>query len=114
MSFAPTKEPPCTRTASASIRLPPRLPEADQLAMKIAAVAADPVAVAPDVAEMLINRVIDNAAVAIASVNRHPCISARDMALAHAPPGRSHRVRHGAHRAGQPRMGGLGQRHRRA
>lgn len=69
-----------------SVRVHPstaNLPEADQLAMKIAAVAADPVAVAPDVVEMLINRVIDNAAVAIASVNRHPCISARDMALAH-------------------------------
>ena len=57
--------------------------EANQLAMKIAAVAADPVAVDADVTEMLINRVIDNAAVAIASVNRHPCMSARDMALAH-------------------------------
>ena len=69
-----------------SVRVHPskdQLAPADQLAMKIAVVAADPVAVDPDVTEMLINRVIDNAAVAIASVNRHPCISARDMALAH-------------------------------
>ncbi len=61
----------------------------DQLAWKIAEVAADPVPVDPDVAEMIVNRVIDNAAVAIASVNRHPVISARDMALGHpAAPGK--------------------------
>ena len=61
-----------------------------QLAWKIAEVAADPVAVPAEVAEMIVNRVIDNAAVAIASVNRHPCVSARDMALAHPPgPGRA-------------------------
>jgi 2-methylcitrate dehydratase len=62
----------------------------DQLAWKIAAVAADPVDVPADTAEMIVNRIIDNAAVAIASVNRHPCMSARDMALAHpAAPGRN-------------------------
>ena len=55
----------------------------DQLAWKIAGVAADAVAVPAETAEMIVNRVIDNAAVAIASVNRHPCMSARDMALAH-------------------------------
>jgi len=60
-----------------------RLARADQLAWKIAAVAADPVAVLPEVAEMIINRVIDNAAVAIASINRHPVVSARGQALAH-------------------------------
>src|ERR1700712_1977815 len=59
----------------------------DQLAWKIAAVAADPVAVPNDTAEMVVNRVIDNAAVAIASVNRHSCTSARDMALGHMRPG---------------------------
>ena len=32
---------------------------------------------------MVINRIIDNAAVAIASLQRKPVISARDMALAH-------------------------------
>jgi 2-methylcitrate dehydratase len=60
-----------------------RLKRADQLAWKIAAVAADPVAVEPAVADMIVNRVIDNAAVAIASVNRHPVVSARAQALAH-------------------------------
>ena len=55
----------------------------DQLAWKIAGVAADRVAVQRDVAEMIVNRVIDNAAVAIASVNRRPVVSARDMALGH-------------------------------
>ncbi len=54
----------------------------DQLAWKIAGVAADKVAVPGDVGEMIINRIIDNAAVAIASANRRPVISARDMALA--------------------------------
>src|SRR3954452_21523039 len=54
----------------------------DQLAWKIAGVAADKVAVTKDVAAMIINRIIDNASVAIASVNRHPVVSARDMALA--------------------------------
>src|SRR3954468_9115839 len=54
----------------------------DQLAWKIAGVAADKVAVPKDVQEMIINRIIDNASVAIASVNRPPIVSARDMALA--------------------------------
>ncbi len=61
-----------------------KLPREEQLAWKIAAVAADKVAVEKDVAAMIINRIIDNAAVAIASVNRHPIISARDAALGHA------------------------------
>ena len=60
-----------------------RLKREDQLAWKIAAVAADPVALDADVEDMIINRVIDNASVAIASVNRHPVVSARAMALAH-------------------------------
>jgi 2-methylcitrate dehydratase len=55
----------------------------DQLAWKIAGVAADRVAVDRDVTAMIINRIIDNASVAIASVNRRPVISARDMALGH-------------------------------
>ena len=55
----------------------------DQLAWKIAQVAADKVAVPRDVTAMIINRIIDNAAVAVASVNRRPVITARDMALAH-------------------------------
>jgi 2-methylcitrate dehydratase len=55
----------------------------DQLAWKIAAVAADKVAVTKPVAAMIINRIIDNAAVAIASVNRRPVVSARGAALGH-------------------------------
>ncbi|RAX50841.1 MmgE/PrpD family protein [Arthrobacter sp. AQ5-05] len=57
----------------------------DQLAHKIAVVAADPVEVPADVTEMIINRVIDNASVAIASLNRGPIVAARAQALAHAP-----------------------------
>jgi 2-methylcitrate dehydratase len=55
----------------------------DQLAWKIAAVAADKVAVTKPVTAMIINRIIDNAAVAIASVNRRPVVSARGAALGH-------------------------------
>jgi 2-methylcitrate dehydratase len=55
----------------------------DQLAWKIAGVAADRVAVERDVTAMIINRIIDNAAVALAAINRHPVVSARDMALGH-------------------------------
>jgi 2-methylcitrate dehydratase len=54
----------------------------DQLAWKIAGVAADKVAVTKEVAAMIVNRIIDNASVAIASSNRHAIVSARDMALA--------------------------------
>ena len=43
----------------------------DQLAWKLAGVAVDKVAVTKDVAAMIVNRVIDNASVAIASANRH-------------------------------------------
>ena len=59
------------------------LPREDQLAWKIAAVATDRVPVEKDVAAMIINRIIDNAAVAIAAINRHPVVSARDAALGH-------------------------------
>ncbi|MDE8346394.1 MAG: MmgE/PrpD family protein [Acidocella sp.] len=55
----------------------------DQLAWKIAGVAADKVAVTKDVTAMIINRIIDNASVAIASVNRRPVVSARGGALGH-------------------------------
>ncbi|UIP57927.1 MmgE/PrpD family protein [Agromyces marinus] len=55
----------------------------DQLAWKIAEVAVDPVAVDGDVVEMVVNRVIDNAAVAAASLARGPVVAARSQALAH-------------------------------
>ncbi|WP_426626098.1 MmgE/PrpD family protein [Leifsonia sp. McL0607] len=58
----------------------------DQLAWKIAEVAVDPVEVAPEVVDMVVNRVIDNAAVAAASLTRKPVASARSQALAHPLP----------------------------
>ncbi|GAA2085329.1 MmgE/PrpD family protein [Pseudolysinimonas kribbensis] len=58
-------------------------PREEQLAWRIAEVAADPVDVAPEVVEMIVNRVIDNAAVAVASIGRAPVIAARGQALAH-------------------------------
>ena len=59
------------------------LPRESQLAWKIAGVAADRIAVGRDVAEMIANRIIDNAAVALAAINRRPVVSARGAALAH-------------------------------
>ena len=59
------------------------LAKEDQLAWKIAAVATDSVGVDANVEDMIINRIIDNASVAIASVNRHPVASARAQAMAH-------------------------------
>jgi 2-methylcitrate dehydratase len=59
------------------------LPREEQLAWKMAAVAVDKVPVEKDVQEMIINRIIDNAAVAIAAINRRPVVSARGMALGH-------------------------------
>lgn len=64
-----------------------RLAKEDQLAWQIAAVAADPVAVEKAVAEMIVNRIIDNAAVAIAAIDREPVAHARAMTLAHPRPG---------------------------
>ncbi|MDR4533283.1 MmgE/PrpD family protein [Glutamicibacter sp. PS] len=61
------------------------LPREEQLAHKIARVAADPVALTEEVKEMIINRIIDNASVAIASLNRAPIVAARAQALTHAP-----------------------------
>ena len=61
-----------------------QLPRSAQLAWKMAEVAADPVEVDADVEVMIVNRVIDNAAVALAAVNRPPVVSARAMALGHA------------------------------
>ncbi|GAA3287475.1 MmgE/PrpD family protein [Nesterenkonia halobia] len=62
------------------------LPREEQLAYKLARVAADPVAVDPQVTDMVINRLIDNAAVAAASLTRAPVASARAQALDHPVP----------------------------
>ena len=59
------------------------LKKKDQLAWKIAEIASDEAKLNKDAVEMVINRIIDNASVAIASYNRKPVISARQMALAH-------------------------------
>ncbi|OXR43378.1 2-methylcitrate dehydratase 2 [Nocardia cerradoensis] len=58
-------------------------PRTEHLAWRIAEVATDPVAVAPDTEEMIVNRIIDNAAVAAASIIRRPVAGARAQALAH-------------------------------
>ncbi len=60
-----------------------RLPREEQLAWKLAAVASERVDVPDDVAEMIANRLIDNAAVAAASLGRAPVAAARAQALAH-------------------------------
>lgn len=59
------------------------LAKEDQLAWKLAALASDPVAIDGDVTDMVINRLIDNASVAIAAINRLPVANARSQALAH-------------------------------
>ncbi|MBR0934130.1 MmgE/PrpD family protein [Bradyrhizobium jicamae] len=55
----------------------------EQLAWRIAEVACDDVSVDQPVAEMIGNRIIDNAAVAAASLTRRPVASARAQAFAH-------------------------------
>lgn len=61
-----------------------KLAREGQLAWRIAEVATDPVEVEPEVIDMIINRVIDNAAVAAASLTRAPVSAARQQALDHA------------------------------
>lgn len=65
------------------------LPRNDQLAWKLAALAADPVEIDSEVVEMIGNRIIDNAAVAMASLARSPVRSARAQALGHGSDGSS-------------------------
>mgnify|MGYP001375548510 FL=1 len=59
------------------------LKKEEQLAWKIAEIASDKSRPGADAIDMIINRIIDNASVAIASFNRNPVVSAREMALAH-------------------------------
>ena len=59
------------------------LPKKNQLAWKIAEIASDNSKLNKDAIEMSINRIIDNASVAIASLNRRPVVSSREMALKH-------------------------------
>jgi 2-methylcitrate dehydratase len=60
-----------------------RLPKERQLAWALAKVATDKVAVQHDVEDMLVNRMIDNAAVALAAINRTAVCNARSQTLAH-------------------------------
>ena len=59
------------------------MPKKKQFAWKIAEIASDNAKLDRYSIEMAINRIIDNASVAIASLNRKPVISSRDMALKH-------------------------------
>ncbi|HUC13136.1 MAG TPA: MmgE/PrpD family protein [Acidimicrobiales bacterium] len=60
------------------------LPREEQLAWKLATVATDPVPVDAEVAEMVVNRLIDDAGVAAAALRRRPVANARAQALRHA------------------------------
>ena len=59
------------------------LKKKEQLAWKIAEIASDKAKINKEAVEMVINRIIDNASVAIAAYNRKPVVSAREMAIAH-------------------------------
>lgn len=63
-----------------------QLPIQDQLAYKFAKLASDKTELDGDVVEMIANRIVDNAAVSMASLNREPVIAARNQALAHSKP----------------------------
>ena len=62
------------------------LPREEQLAWKLAQLAAHNQAADADVVEMIGNRVIDNAAVALAAINRPPVRNARRLALGYSHP----------------------------
>ncbi len=60
-----------------------KLKKKDQLAWKIAQIATDKAKLNLNSIEMVINRIIDNTAVAVAALNRKAVVSAREMAIAH-------------------------------
>src|SRR3981189_3751046 len=60
---------------------PENLAREEQLAWKLARVAVDAAPLDPETSEMIINRVLDNAGVAIAAIACRPCSSARTHAL---------------------------------
>jgi 2-methylcitrate dehydratase len=79
-----------SRMIAHAVRVHPsaaKLPREDQLAWKIAEVAAKTDAIDADVAEMIRCRIVDNASVALAAIGRAPVANARAMALAHPRPG---------------------------
>ena len=59
------------------------LPKENQLAWKFAKLATDKVKVNESVEEMIIKRIIDNASVAVASLNRLHVANARSQAITH-------------------------------
>ena len=59
------------------------LKKEDHLSWKLAECALDPAPVSPEVCDMVINRMIDNSAVAVASLERAPVQHARDQAMVH-------------------------------
>ncbi len=59
------------------------LPKKKQLAWKLAEIASDNAKLNKYSVDMVINRIIDNASVAIASLNRKAVITSREMALKH-------------------------------
>jgi len=60
-----------------------KLDKKDQLAHKLAVLASTEHPIGDDVVDMIINRIIDNASVAIASINRETVIHAREQAITH-------------------------------
>lgn len=62
-----------------------QLPQQDQLAWKLATLSASQIDPDQDVSDMVVNRFIDNQAVALAAFNRPPVVAAREQALQHSP-----------------------------
>ena len=60
-----------------------KLSKKNQLAWKIAEIASDNSKLNRDAVDMVINRMIDNASVAIASLNRKAVVTSREMAMKH-------------------------------
>jgi len=60
-----------------------KLNKEDELAYKLALLANKPRPISPEVEDMVINRIIDNASVAVASLNRATVVHAREQALGH-------------------------------
>lgn len=62
-----------------------QLPQREQLAWKLAELSSEKIAPESDVADMVINRFIDNQAVALAAFNRPSVVAAREQAQQHVP-----------------------------
>jgi 2-methylcitrate dehydratase len=60
-----------------------QLPTTQQLAFKFAQLASEKTELDSDVSEMISNRIVDNASVSMAALNRAPVVSAREQALTH-------------------------------